>query len=105
MEISAIWSKPVRLTIGSKKNLIFYFPIEAIAEKSGCYVFYNKHGKSYSILYIGQTDNLKKRLEQQQNNVKLMMGIKNRNGKKHLVYCEVIPKQGQNLKKILNKVE
>jgi GIY-YIG catalytic domain-containing protein len=106
MEINAIWSNPTKLLDGSKRNLIYFFALDKIPQESGCYIFYNKHGNSYSALYIGQADNLKKRLEQQQNNVKLMMGIKNStSGHKHLVYCTIKPKQGQKLNKVLKLVE
>jgi hypothetical protein len=106
MEINAFWHKPIRLADGSKHNLLYYFPIDKVPESSGCYLFYNLHGKSYSVLYIGRADNLKKRLEQQMNNLKLMMGIRqNLNGKKHLIFCSAKLKQGQKIEKVLQVIE
>jgi hypothetical protein len=106
MEISANWSKPITLTDGTSKNLIYHFVLDNVPEEAGCYVFYNKHGKSYSVLYIGQADNMNQRLEQQQNNVKLMMGIKNGlGGHKYLVYCTIKLKQGQKQNKVLKIIE
>ncbi len=90
MKIEAHWMKNIELKDGKKQNLIFHAELDSISENAGCYVFYNKHGNSITILYIGKADNLRRRIEQQFNNLKLMMGIKNSmNGKKFLICCEV----------------
>ena len=91
MKIEARWHDPIALSDGKKNNLIYYTDTNIIPETSGCYVFYNKHGKSISILYVGKADNLRLRIDQQFNNLKLMMGIQNAiNGRKFLMYCEVL---------------
>ena len=91
MKINAHWEKAIKLKDGKKQNLIFQTEMNKLSENSGCYVFYNKHGNSITILYVGKADNLKRRIEQQLNNVKLMMGIKNSMyGKKYLMCCEVL---------------
>jgi hypothetical protein len=87
MKIDAEWSKPRKLESGKKFNLIYYVDIEELPEEPGCYVFYNKYGDSISIHYIGKADNIRKRIGQQLNNLKLMLGIKNSmKGNKFLIY-------------------
>lgn len=116
MEINSEWGKPIKLNDlsnkpltfkdGTGKNFIYHFNSDNTPTGPGCYVFYNQHGKKLSVLYIGQADNLKKRLEQQLNNLSLMLGIKRSlSGKKHLVYCKVAIRQGQKLQKVLDIVE
>ena len=46
MEISSNWSKPITLTDGTSKNLIYHFALDNVPKEAGCYVFYNKHGNS-----------------------------------------------------------
>lgn len=106
MQLNATWSKPVKLNGAKKNNLIYHFSTDNIPETFGCYIFYNLHGKSYSVLYIGQAYNIKKRVEQQMNNLRLMLGIKtNLTGTKYLIYCTIKLKQGQNRLKVLRTIE
>lgn len=106
MEIKAVWSQPLILEDGSRYDLNLYFSTENIPSLPGCYIFYNKFGKSYSIIYIGKADILKRRLHQQMNNSRLMLGIKNnKRGKKYLIYCTINNRQKQNIQKNLLVVE
>lgn len=111
MKIISNWKQPVSLNYVQKDNLIkdnliYDYNLKGIPPKPGCYVFYNKHGKSHSILYIGQADNLRRRLEQQQNNLRLMVGLsRSLRGKKYVVFCTIKLKQGQSQKKVLKLVE
>lgn len=90
MTIKAFWKEPIKLDDGKKHNLIFFTDVEKISENGGCYVFYNKFGNRLSVLYIGRAMNLRKRILEQFNNVKLMVGIKNSiMGGKFLMYCEI----------------
>ncbi len=90
MIIKADWKNPIKLEDGGKNNLIYAVNTEKISENGGCYVFYNKFGNAHSVLYIGKAENLRKRIEQQTNNLRLMMGIKNSiAGTKFIMYCEV----------------
>ncbi len=90
MIIKADWKNPIKLEDGGKNNQIYAVNTEKISENGGCYVFYNKHGNSYSVLYIGKAENLQRRIEQQFNNLKLMMGIKKSiKGTKFIMCCDV----------------
>lgn len=107
MDINAVWQKQIKLIEGREQNLLYYWSEEKISENPGCDVFYNKHGSSISILYIGSAKNLRSRLAQQQNNVKLMMGIKNsfKKGDRFLITCTVNLKQGQKSDKVIKLLE
>jgi hypothetical protein len=90
MKSKAEWSKPIKLESGKKHNLIYYVNTEDIPEEPGCYVFYTNYGGAISMHYIGKGINLSSRIEQQLNNVRLMLGIKNSmSGKKYLMYFTV----------------
>ncbi len=87
MKTKATWSYPIKLLSRKKHNLIYYINLDNIPEEPGCYVFYTKYAGSISMHYIGKANNLKSRIKEQLNNVRLMMGIKNyMNGKKFLMY-------------------
>lgn len=101
MKIYANWKKPLKLMKGSRYQLLYFIDTNNLPESSGCYVFYNKHGNKITPLYIGKAENLRRRIDQQLNNLKLMFGIqKSLAGKKYMMYCEV---PGNKKKKILKK--
>ena len=104
--IYAIWHKPINLFDGSKENLIFIIK-EDLPDLPGCYVFFNTHGNSHSILYIGQANKLGIRVNQQfTTNTRLMLSIrKSKSGTKRLVYCTIKFKPGQKKKVVLDLME
>jgi len=75
MEIIAKWSKPINLIENTSEDQIFSIDQE-IPNDPGCYVFFNQHGNSFAILYIGKAKNLKARFKHQTNNLNLIKGIK-----------------------------
>jgi hypothetical protein len=107
MDISVRWSKPMQLKDGRKQNLIYSLDeLNMISEKAGIYVFARRFGNTMIPLYIGQALNLRRRIEQQLNNVQLMMGVKNAlSGKRLLLLTKLELLPGQNKSKVLNIVE
>ena len=106
MNIYCEWHKVIYLNDGSKENLIFNIDETLLPDESGCYVFFNEYGEKRRIIYIGRANNLRQRIKEQLNNVRLMNGIKNfGKGYKAFIYCTIKPKRGQNLKKILEILE
>ncbi|MBZ5555603.1 MAG: GIY-YIG nuclease family protein [Acidobacteriia bacterium] len=107
MEITIIWHKPIRLRSGVKDNLIYACDeLDRIPEKPGIYVFARKFGQSQIPLYVGQAANLRKRIDQQLNNAKLMMAMKNAaKGRRLLLIAELSLQPGQQEKKVLDIVE
>jgi hypothetical protein len=73
-----------------------------IPATAGIYVFLRVHGESAEALYVGKATNLKSRIKQQLNNLKLMTAIqKATNGERRLVFAEFTPKPGQKVDKAI----
>lgn len=95
MDLNLEWGKPLSLR-KSTGNTIYSVELEGIPKTPGIYVFLRVHGDSVNVLYVGKADNLKGRIKQQLNAVRLMKGIENApSGARCVVYGEFKPKQGQ----------
>lgn len=108
LNIGAKWSKPIRLLDGSRDGLIYRVSdLDTIPDTPGAYVFARKHGRKVAPLYIGETMNLRSRLNQHLGmNLKLMKGIEAAAiGKRIFFYCAVRTKQKQNLKQVLKVLQ
>lgn len=78
MDISLDWLGPIDLQDAVDDGLIYSLPtqeIEAIPTVPGVYVFARVHGRAVSPLYIGKAGNVRKRISQQFNNLRLMRGL------------------------------
>lgn len=106
LNISATWYQPVALSL-ARSGLIYDCPeIEKVPQTAGVYVFGRRFGNSISPLYVGRAANLQQRLLQHLNSVKLMLGIKNAQaGERFFMCCEVNPKRGQKIGKVLEILE
>lgn len=108
MKIDLHWHKPCELQDGTNQNLIYEAKkLEKIPKKSRIYVFARKFGKEMIPLYVGQANDLRKRIDQQlTGNVPLMMAIKNSpSGKRSILISEFHSKPGQQKDKALNLLE
>lgn len=107
LNINATWSRPVELLDGSKHNAIYRVAdLVRIPETAGAYIFARRHGGNVVPLYIGETTNLRKRLEQHLNNVWVMKGIEGATaGKRLYLYCQVRTKRGQSIKSVLDVLQ
>lgn len=107
MKIALRWEKPMRLKDASNQNRIYYCPgSNRLPRKPGVYVFARRHGKNVAPLYIGQASRLRSRIEDQFNNLRLMMGIKNAQaGRRILLVARLYLKPGQQMSKVLDIVE
>ena len=76
MNIDLSWQKTIVLRDGTKDSLIFNCDLKQITEKPGIYVFARKFGQTVEPLYIGQATNLRKRIKEQLNTTRLMIGLK-----------------------------
>jgi hypothetical protein len=107
LKINLKWDKPMRLRDGSKRNLIYDCDdLERVSSKPGIYIFARRFGQSVAPLYIGQALKLRNRIEQQFNNVRLMMGLKQAQaGPRILLVARLTLHPGQQKKKVLDIVE
>jgi len=97
MKMNLQWRRSVKLG-----KFPYDLDLEKIPKSSGIYIFLRVHGNTSEALYVGKANNLRNRVKQQLNNLKLMNGIKNApNGIRRLVYGEFVPKPGQQVSKAL----
>lgn len=107
MDIQANWCEPIDLVDGSSDNLIYKCEdIDLIADSPGVYIFARIYGENVEPLYIGRASNLKRRIDQQFNNTRLMKGIENSpKGGRILLIGELELRPGQQAKRVLDVLE
>jgi hypothetical protein len=106
MKLALKWHKPLALKADKDGNGIYTIPLDDIPTKPGIYIFLRNHCSVFKALYIGKADNLRSRIKQQLNNLRLMRGIEtSATGKRLLAFGEFIPKQGQQQTKALQRME
>jgi hypothetical protein len=77
-----------------------------IPDDAGVYVFARRFGQSIAPLYIGQSSSLRKRIDFQFGNARLMMGIKHADaGHRILLFARLRSRPGQQEQKVLDIVE
>ncbi|MGH9631588.1 MAG: hypothetical protein ACRD7E_25050, partial [Bryobacteraceae bacterium] len=96
-----VWAKPLPLRI-SAENYVYELDVASVPTAPGIYCFYRQHGDTQSVLYVGKAENLRARIKQQLNAVKLMLATKNSSaGSRYLVFGEFAGKPGQQYRKCL----
>ncbi len=107
LNINATWANPIELLDGSKENLIYRIGnLGRVPKTAGVYVFARKHGNKVIPLYIGETLDLRQRLEQHFKDVPIMKGIENALlGKRLYLFAQVQKKRGQNINRVLNVLQ
>jgi hypothetical protein len=106
LNIEACWSKPVRLTVASAGAIYECRELDRLPAAPGVYVFYRQHGEQMDPLYIGKSTNVRKRVSEHLNSVRLMMAIyDSQAGGKHVICCEPSVRPGQKMSKILAVLE
>ena len=76
LNIEAVWSRPIRLRLARFGAIYECEEPDSIPTESGVYIFGREHGDAAAPLYIGKALNLRRRIEQQLNSVRLMTGIR-----------------------------
>jgi hypothetical protein len=96
LNIEASWSRPIRLRPVMYGTIYECENPEQIPTDSGVYIFGREHGDAAAPLYIGKALNLRRRIDQQLNSVRLMTGIREAQiGTRFLIYCTPQLKRGQ----------
>lgn len=106
MKIKIEWTAPV--TLQKDPSLIYNTAvIDDIHDAPGVYVFARRYGNSITPLYIGKASNLRTRIKQQLNNLKLMLQIQswNKNGARVLLLGYLHTHGSQDEGKALDIVE
>lgn len=106
MKLHLKWGTPLRLSDGSKLNLIYTFDFDKLPKSAGIYIFGRRHGSQFEALYVGKAGNLRARTKGQINNLRLMQHLKNSKNGSRLIRAGVfVPRQGQQESKCLDILE
>jgi hypothetical protein len=89
-----------------RQGQIYAVDLERLPIGAGVYVFARRWGSSFEALYVGKANNIRSRIPQQLNNVRLMQHIWNaRNGGRVVIVGEFIARGGQRLPVSLPLIE
>ncbi len=99
-----VWGNAITLSMLADGGVAL--DLNQVPEGPGVYIFLRQHSSKCDALYVGQSLTLRNRIRLQLNNLKLMKEIRNsRTGTRLLVVGRFVPKQGQQLKPSLKKIE
>jgi excinuclease UvrABC nuclease subunit len=107
MDLRLTWHKPVQLRKARAGSTSIYdLDLTKAPAKPGVYIFMRRFGKKLSPLYVGKAGNLRVRMGQQLNALKLMKGIQNAAiGRRAVVFGEFVARPGQKEGKCLLMIE
>ena len=106
MKLNIDWNKPIPLEKVTNGDFIYSLKLEKIPEDAGIYIFARQWGKSYEALYVGKSENLRRRVHGHLNNLKLMKYLeKARTGKRVIITGNAMPLSGQKIKNVLSALE
>lgn len=107
ISIDAEWHRPISLVDGWRVGKIYDCPnIEDVPKEAGVYVFCRQHGRRVSPLYIGRSGDLRRRLEQHLDSVRLMRALEDAaTGSRLFLYCTIRLKRGQRQERVLKVLE
>ncbi len=105
MKISVHWHPPVHLK-SIRKGVGYELDLEAVPACAGVYVFARTWGDGFEALYVGKANNIRSRLRQHLNNLRLMNHITSAAlGKRVVITGAFEAKQGQRAASCLPLVE
>lgn len=106
MKLNIKWNKPITLVKEKNNGLIYSLNLDKIPDVPGIYIFGRLHGATYEALYVGKSGNLRKRMKQHLNNLKLMKHLeKAKTGERIIITGQAVPLPGQQLNKIIRILE
>jgi hypothetical protein len=106
LNIEACWSKPVRLTVATAGAIYVCDELDRLPAAPGVYIFYRKHGERIEPLYIGKSGDVRNRVFQHLDSVRLMTAIyESQAGGRYVICCEPKVKSGQKMSRILGVLE
>lgn len=99
------WYEPMELGSSSTlKENVKNFDFLLLPEIAGVYIFYREYGNYQEALYVGKSENIRKRMKAHFNSMKLIDGlIDTPKGQKKLIFAEV--KTRSDLAKALAQAE
>lgn len=106
MKLHVQWDAPVPLRRTSRSSTGYTIDLEVLPEDPGVYVFGRWHGKTFEALYIGRAANIRRRVKQHLNSLRLMEHLRTAsNGQRVLIAGCFVPRPGQSASRCLPIVE
>jgi hypothetical protein len=88
LNIDAVWAKPIKLKETGTSATYICPELTLFPEEPAVYIFGREFGDNVTPIYIGKALNLRQRMQQQFDSVKLMSRLKSAaNGSRFLIYC------------------
>lgn len=106
MDIHVEWSRPIALKDASRDNMIYGLDLTRITDHSGVYIFGRRWGSQFEALYVGKATNIRGRVKNHLNNLKLMQHLRNsKTGKRIVLAGRLMTKPGQQKEKCMALTE
>jgi len=106
VKLAIDWEKPTPLRSGRREGLIYTLDWEALPMSAGIYIFARRWGGSYEALYVGKSQNVRRRIRGHLNNLRLMRHIEDaKTGRRVVIAGSAIIKPGQKKGKVLSLLE
>jgi hypothetical protein len=104
VNIEVQWSQPIAMK--RLRSVGYSIDLVKVPESSGVYVFGRRWGDSFEALYVGKALDIRARMNQQLNNLRLMSHVRDAKvGNRVLVAGVINTKGGQKIEKCLALVE
>lgn len=106
MDLQIEWSRQVQLRDASKDNMIYGVDLSKITTGVGVYIFGRRWGKQFEALYVGKAQNVRNRVKDHLNNLRVMQHLRNaKTGKRIVLAGQLVTKPGQRKSKCLGLAE
>jgi len=97
MKLQVDWGHPLSMRLASRQGLIYLVDLDSLPRAAGVYVFGRQWGGGFEALYIGKADNIRGRVRNQLNNLRLMQHVRNaKSGGRIVLAGSLVPRPGQN---------
>ncbi len=102
MNLQVEWGRPVQLKDAIKENMIYGLDLGKVTAGAGVYIFGRHWGSQFEALYVGKAGNVRGRVKQHLNNLRLMQHLHSaKNGKRIVLAGTLVTRRGQQLPKSL----
>ncbi len=75
MKLQVEWGRPIRLSSGKARGMIYDVDLERVVTDAGVYVFGRTWGRQFEALYVGKATKIRQRINGQLNNLRLMQHL------------------------------
>ncbi len=106
MQLHVEWDRPIPLRDDRRNNMIYTLDLSRVTDRSGVYIFGRRWGSQFEALYVGKAINVRSRIKNHLNNVRLMQHLRNAKAGKRIVLAgRLITKPGQKISKCMGLAE